>query len=233
MDVRLIPLKIKEQLNKLSSFDYDNIECWQFVEAFNKAQLEKVRVMLKGNTASGFIAEETIDRIDDLQPIIVSNLDLKGNNKEDFFETTKIPENYIRFSRLDTVGFNKDCPGKSINITDIAETSNVSVYKRDYTKRPNFKWGETFATLQSGSFRIYTNNEFKISSVKLTYFRLPRPISLAGCEDLDGNIMTNVDPEFKDDFVEVLITDAAKIIASRIESLNQYQILTGESDRTT
>ena len=48
MDVRLIPIKIKERLNKLSSNDYDNLECWQFIEAFNKAQLDWSRANLHG-----------------------------------------------------------------------------------------------------------------------------------------------------------------------------------------
>ncbi len=44
-----LQLKIKQRLNKLASNDYDNIECWQIVEAFNKAQVEWVRRQLHGN----------------------------------------------------------------------------------------------------------------------------------------------------------------------------------------
>ena len=32
-----LQLKLKQRLNKLDSQDYDNIEPWQMIEAFNKA----------------------------------------------------------------------------------------------------------------------------------------------------------------------------------------------------
>ena len=35
-----IVIKVKQRINKLDSQDYDNLECWQIVEAFNKAQVE-------------------------------------------------------------------------------------------------------------------------------------------------------------------------------------------------
>ena len=49
-----IEIKVKERLNKLSSNDYDNLECWQIIEAFNKAQVEWCRRQLHGyNILSG------------------------------------------------------------------------------------------------------------------------------------------------------------------------------------
>jgi len=43
-----ITIKIKQRINKLDSNDYDNIECWQIVESFNKAQVEWTRRQLNG-----------------------------------------------------------------------------------------------------------------------------------------------------------------------------------------
>ena len=43
-----IVIKIKQRINKLDSQDYDNITCWQIVEAFNKAQVEWTRRQLHG-----------------------------------------------------------------------------------------------------------------------------------------------------------------------------------------
>ena len=43
-----LQIKIKERLNKLASLDYDNFECWQIVEAFNKSQLEWFRRQING-----------------------------------------------------------------------------------------------------------------------------------------------------------------------------------------
>ena len=35
-----IVIKLKQRINKLDSQDYDNIECWQAIEAFNKLMQE-------------------------------------------------------------------------------------------------------------------------------------------------------------------------------------------------
>ena len=43
MNNQILQLKIKQRLNKLDSNDYDNIEHWQIIEAFNKAQIQWVR----------------------------------------------------------------------------------------------------------------------------------------------------------------------------------------------
>jgi hypothetical protein len=48
MNNQTLLIKLKQRLNKLDSKDFDNIQCWQFVEAFNKAQLEWCRRNLHG-----------------------------------------------------------------------------------------------------------------------------------------------------------------------------------------
>jgi hypothetical protein len=69
MNNNLLQLKIKQRLNKLSSMDYDNIECWQVQEAFNKAQLEWVRRQLNGINLKREGAEQSVTKVDDLQEL--------------------------------------------------------------------------------------------------------------------------------------------------------------------
>ena len=65
-----LQIKLKERLNKLDSQDFDNIECWQFIEAFNKAQTEWVRRQLHGNNLYKEADEYSKRRIDDLQVLL-------------------------------------------------------------------------------------------------------------------------------------------------------------------
>ena len=67
MNNNLLQIKIKQRLNKLASFDYDNIECWMIQEAFNKAQLEWVRRRLHGLNALKESSEQSVTVVDDLQ----------------------------------------------------------------------------------------------------------------------------------------------------------------------
>ena len=63
MNNTALQLKIKQRLNKLASNDYDNIECWQIVEAFNKAQLDWCRRNLHGLNVLQEGDEESTRRI--------------------------------------------------------------------------------------------------------------------------------------------------------------------------
>jgi hypothetical protein len=86
MNNNLLQIKIRQRLNKLSSFDYDNIECWMIQEAFNKAQLEWVRRRLHGLNAHRESSEQTVTVVDDLQ-ILLSEINLKGIESPKYFET--------------------------------------------------------------------------------------------------------------------------------------------------
>ena len=72
-----ITIKLKQRINKLDSQDYDNIECWQVVEAFNKAQLEWCRRQLHGNNMYKEGDEMSKRRIDDLKQEIRRNQKIK------------------------------------------------------------------------------------------------------------------------------------------------------------
>ena len=67
-----IQIKFRQRLNKIASDDYDNIECWQIVEAFNKAQLEWCRRNLHGNNMFQEGDEVSTRRIDDLQVLLTT-----------------------------------------------------------------------------------------------------------------------------------------------------------------
>jgi hypothetical protein len=67
----------------------------------------------------------------------------------------------------------------------------------------------------------------------LTYYRQPRKIQVEGCVDPYTGLqsITNVQCEFKDDIIEVLIDEAASILAGDIESGNQFSRGTETAER--
>ena len=77
----VLVIKVKQRINKLDSQDYDNIECWQIVEAFNKAQVEWVRRQIHGINATKEGDEESTRRIDDLQ-LLLSTATVKLTKKD-------------------------------------------------------------------------------------------------------------------------------------------------------
>jgi hypothetical protein len=225
-----IQIKIKERLNKLDSQDYDNINCWQISEAFNKAQVEWVRRQLHGINIVKEGDEGSTRRKDDLQ-VLLTTESLSLSDKE-YYYFGALPENYMQWKRVDVYA-KKDCCDKRRMTVYLAEEENLNQLLRDNQKRPSFEWGETFATLIGNTTHIYTNDEFDIESANLIYYRQPRRIQISGCTNpYDNTVSTvNVDCEFKDDIVEVIIDEAASIIAGDIESGNQFSRGTETAER--
>jgi hypothetical protein len=225
-----LTIKIKQRLNKLDSQDYDNITCWQIVEAFNKAQVEWVRRQLHGINLTKEGDEGSTRRKDDLQ-VLLETFDLNLADKE-YYYTASLPEDYLQWKRVD-VTTKKGCCDKRRMMVYLAEEGNLRELLRDKAKQPSFEWGETFATLKGGNINVYTNDEFDIEKEDLVYYRQPIKIQINGCVDPYTNLAstTNIECEFKDDIIELIIDEAASILAGDIESGNQFSRGTEGAER--
>jgi hypothetical protein len=224
-------IKIKQRLNKLDSQDYDNIECWSVVEAFNKAQVEWSRRQLHGINIVKEGDEQSTRRIDDLQVLLVKSTIPTLFSGD--FETANLPGDYLQWKRLDVFANSECCNIKRRMVTYLVEEANINQLLRDVSKQPSFEWGETFATLSNNNINIYTNKEFTVEDLNFTYYRQPIKIQVQGCVDPYTGVQspTNIECEFKDDIVEVLIDEAASILAGDIESGNQFSRGTETAER--
>ena len=228
MQASLVFIKIKERLNKIDSADYDNIECWQAREAFNKAQLEWVRRQLHGKNDTQEGDEESARRVNDLQGLL-KPVDLEVRQNEIFFEAKHLPEDFLYLKRVTPVVSCKKCKEKTIKST-LREEINVDEYLQDWSLQPSFEFEETFHTMINNTIRVYSNYDFDVEKIKLTYYRYPRNIDFGTCEHIDGTSGTEIDPEFKDDIVELIIDDTVSILAGDIESPNAMQITKQRSE---
>jgi len=226
MNIATLQLKFKQRLNKLDSQDYDNIEQWQIVEAFNKAQLEWCRRNLHGNNMYKEGDEASKRRIDDLQ-ILLEELPLTGTQTSTYFESDNFPgiEEYLEYKRVSTDATTECCPDPRSMTVYLAEEANVNLILRDPLKNPSFEWGETFCTLINGQIRIYRDEDFDIVNPVFTYYRQPVNIEIAGVIDPYTGVApaADTDPEFKDDLVELFIDEAAAIISGDISDYGQMQ----------
>lgn len=225
-----ITIKLKQRLNKLDSQDYDNIECWQVVEAFNKAQVEWARRQLHGINLTKEGDEGSTRRKDDLHVLLITeNLVISDQG---IYYDGSIPGDYLQWKRVDVLA-KKDCCDKRRMTVYLAEEGNLNQLLRDKAKQPNFEWAETFATLKGNRVNIYTNNDFDVESASLIYYRQPVKIQVQGCIDPYTNIQSaqEVECEFKDDIIELIIDEAASILAGDIESGNQFSRGTETAER--
>lgn len=220
----LLQIKIKERLNKLASFDYDNIECWQITEAFNKAQLEWVRRQIHGHNQGKEGDESTKMNIDDVQLLITDN-SLTLTEADVYYESNTLPEDYLYFKRMSVKSVAPCCSAPRPMIVYLAQVGDVDALLADDFRKPSSDWGETFCTFSSNKIKLYTNGQFELTDAKLFYYRRPLDIQITGCMNPSTGIITttNVDCEFKDDIVELLIDETCAILAGDIESMTQIQ----------
>lgn len=225
MNNNLLQVKVKERLNKLASLDYDNIECWQIIEAFNKAQLEWVRRQVHGANQFKEGDESSKMNIDDIQALLKSTDSFNMTERDIYYETEKLPSDYLYFKRMSVKCKSECCPDKRPMVVYLAQVADVDNLLVDNFRQPSAEWGETFCTLQHNNIKIYTNGEFKLEDPVLYYYRKPVEIAFINCVNPSTGIAStiNVDCEFKDDIVEILIDETCAILAGDIESMNQYQ----------
>lgn len=235
MNNTTLQLKIKQRLNKLDSQDYDNFECWQIVEAFNKGQVEWVRRQIQGVNIAKAGDEQTRMRISDLQ-ILLKTESLVMDTMDTYSQSQVIPSDFMYFKRVN-VHAHKDCceTKNDMAVIYLAEEENIPLLLGDDLKKPSFEWGETFCTFVGNRLRVYTGNDFDVKSAEIMYYRFPVNIQLAGCVDpytLQAS-GADVECEFKDDIAEILIDEAVQILAGDIESITQYQIAQTNSQTNT
>lgn len=229
MNNTLIELKIDQRLNKLGSSDFDNLERWQKIEAFNKGQVSWCRRQLHGMNTMQEGDEQSKRRIDDLQLLLVDQtLNLTKRNLH--FQSEPLPDNYFEWKRISGTAGGECCNTPRKMVIYLAEEANVDELLRDKHKQPNLTWGETFCTLKGNTVKIFTNDEFSIDTAILTYYRQPTRIEIAGVVNpfIQAVSAVDVECEFKDDIVELFVDEAAKILAGDIESLNQQQTATNQ-----
>jgi hypothetical protein len=230
----LLQIKFKERLNKLSSMDYDNIECWQIQEAFNKAQLEWVRRQLQGLTQKKENPEQSINMIDNLQPLLTDLPFTSIIKRPTFYETPTLPEDYLHFVRVAAIAATECCKDRTMSVY-LGEEANVESLLGDSFKQPNFEWSETFCTILGNKVRIYTNGKFDITSSRLIYYRKPVDIAFKDCANINtgGSNLVDITAELKDDIVEVMIDDAVAILAGDIADITNYQRSLGNATRNS
>lgn len=222
-------LKLKQRINKLDSDDFDNLQTWMAVEAINKAQIEWVRRQLVGTNILKQGDEQSERRIDDLN-ILLRTVNLILTELPLYYQSTNLPfltitnntdpNQYMAFKRLEVYATSECCPDPRLMIIYLIEEANAINYLLDDNKGPSFEWGETLASLVGRKIRIYTNDKFQISSAALMYYRIPRKMIVAGSQDPYTGLTFPNDTllEFKDDICELIIDEAASILAKDIEN---------------
>jgi len=212
-------VKLKLRINKLDSNDYDNIENWKLLEAFNRASLLWVRQNLHGGNIYKEGNEQSLRRIDDLN-LLLKEVDILYSVKGDYIITATYPNDYLEFKRIDLYVDTECCKNEKL-VVYLTKSADISLIERSETHKASFLWRETYAISEDKRFKIAIPkdvDDILISDVKLIYYRKPITVKKAGVFDMETGVYSaiDVDPEFNDDLVEVIIDYTASLIAADI-----------------
>lgn len=235
MNNTLLQVKFKQRLNKLSSEDYENLECWAIVEAFNKGMDAWVRRQLQGINQTRTGAEGSTRRIDDLQTLL-TDWKTSWTNKGLYWESNSFPTDYLQWCRISAYGQDvcKDCPPRYLNIYEGNE-ADVILYLNDVYRKPDYDWATTFSTIAGNKFRIWTDDQFSIVDPVLTYYRSPAHIQIANCTNPDTGTVSTIDVECElpDSVTELIIDESAGIMAFDMDNMNQGSRLNQQQEHST
>jgi len=237
MNNTLLRSKLELRVNKLASLDYGNIEPWQQAEAVNKAQSEWVRRQLEGINQEKAGNEASTRRIDDLQQLLVTwTGDFTPQNNNQYWQSTTWPSNYMEWCRIDAQAQDdcKICPPRPLTIFEGNE-ADVNVYLADTNRRPSYTWATTFSTVMNNTFKIWTDGEFNIVNPLVTFYRVPNTIVFLGTYDPYTNTTSTVDVpcEFPDNITEIIIDEAAAILALDIDDNQKNAQLSQRAEHNT
>ena len=131
MNNTTLQIKFKQRLNKLASDDFDNIQCWEIIESFNKAQIEWCRRQLRGANIFRDGDEMSKRRVDDLQ-ILLKTMGLEGedvdyNDEFGYFRADNFSaiydDDYLEFKKIEALS-TQVLPG-SCAILEIPPTAPI------------------------------------------------------------------------------------------------------------
>lgn len=187
----------------------------RFVLLFNEAQDRLIRYYLNRKD------DETIRSI---QTLLIYWKSLNKINHIDDPESTSfdLPDDYLWFSNIKGAFSYKGCEVGDFVIWE-AKNENVHELLGDDNNKPSFDYRETFYTIGDGKVVVYENG-FRTDEVRMTYYRNPVRVDLAGYINAAGERSTDIDPELPDPLVEEILDMVAKQFNLNENELSRYRM---------
>jgi hypothetical protein len=209
-------LQIKNALNKLDSQDYVNVESWKIQEAVNIATLRFARRHLPNKERDNINTEDI--------SILLKDKNISGANKEYFFLSQPLPEDYFGLSRVAAKCVKNSCPARIAS--DWVEDANADEFLQDWATSPSFDFGQVFHTLSGKRIKVYHGGDFQITELDISYYRKPQYIQFEGAPLEDKGIGKDMVWEWKSDVADYIIEWAVWILSGNTGDYNRQQIST-------
>lgn len=186
----------------------------RFVLLFNEAQDRLIRYYLN---------RKDDEIIRSIQTLLVYWRNLAKIGHDDDPESTSfgLPDNYLWFSNIKGVFSYNGCEASNFVMWEV-KNENIHELLGDDNNKPSFDYRETFYSIGEDKIVVY-EDMFRTEEVRMTYYRTPVRVDLAGYINASGMQSTDIDPELPDFLVEEILDMVAKQFSLNENELNRYQ----------
>lgn len=218
--------EIDQRLNKLSSFDHQNIALEDKILALNNGQIQLIKRKIGQNNVYKIGLDGFKKRYQDLQ-FLVENPE---NHRLALTETDPIMYKYIADVSTITPKFmfyidayllatKGTCEDRVIVCNpDLVKHADIQLLLNNSNFKPSFEYQETIIDIASDELQVYTDGTFTPTFLYLTYLRYPLEIDKTGYVHFDGTNSTNQDSEFEDYLKDELLDLAVGNLAQYTEN---------------
>jgi hypothetical protein len=168
MNIQSMHYDFKRKLNKVDSQQYRNLQVPEIDWVLNEAIGVFIDIVAKNRVPSlykGF--EHTLKNTDDIRTMVVTDHSSSFTDNGDTTYDVVLPQDYLYFEN-GTVVLEGKC-GKRVGRIFIEE------HETDFLNSPfenaSFEWGEVPGIFTNSVLKLYTQNKFTISDVRLSYIR--------------------------------------------------------------
>lgn len=189
------------RLNTLATNDHQQIPLENKIICLNSAMIKMIKQKMDENNIlhAGFDAFKK--RYEDLQilvepfhdhPLIPKLVDKQLNKWS--ADISALAPNYMFYVDSYAIAHKGCCKDHTIYVNkDLTKHSDITTVLANNTINPSFEYQETFCTISSGKYEVYTDGSFDFDTIYLSYIRYPKYI------DYPGYIHFNEKPSIKQD----------------------------------
>lgn len=218
--------KIDQRLNKLSSFEHQEIHLEDKLLALNEAQVKLIKRKIGQNNIYKIGLDGFKKRYQDLQFLIENPEDhplpLTLGDPIMFKYITTVSDlspKFMFYVDAYLLANKGECKDRVIVCNpDLVKHADIPLLLNNTNFRPSFEYQETIIDIASDELQIYTDGTFTPTKLYLTYIRYPKEVDKAGYVHFDGTDSTDVNSEFEDYLEDELLDLATENLAQYTEN---------------
>jgi len=218
--------EIDQRLNKLSSFDHQNIALEDKILALNDAQIRLIKKKIGQNNVYKIGLDGFKKRYQDLQFLIENPEDHKLSltlgdpimNKY-IALVSDISPKYMFYINSYLLANKGSCKNRVIFCNpDLVKHADIPLLLNNTNFKPSFEYQETIMDISSDELHVYTDGTFTPTYLYLTYIRYPKEIDKVGYVHFDGTDSIDQNSEFEDYLKDELLDLAVENLAQYTEN---------------